>query len=37
MTQPNHTVSWEFYITKQNWDPNAPLTRDSFESKPFYL
>ncbi|HGJ5873315.1 MAG TPA: lytic polysaccharide monooxygenase [Arsenophonus apicola] len=37
LTQPNHTVSWEFYITKQNWDPNAPLTRNSFESKPFCL
>ncbi|WP_032116513.1 lytic polysaccharide monooxygenase [Candidatus Arsenophonus nilaparvatae] len=37
LTQPNYTVSWEFYITKQDWDPNAPLTRDSFESKPFCL
>lgn len=37
LTQPNHTISWEFYITKQDWDPNAPLTRNSFESKPFCL
>lgn len=30
-----HPVSYqEFYITKNGWNPNAPLTRDSFESTP---
>ncbi|TVX94672.1 chitin-binding protein [Paenibacillus agilis] len=29
------TASWKYYITKQNWDPNAPLTRDSFDLTPF--
>lgn len=32
----NHaTTSWKYYITKANWNPNAPLTRDSFELTPF--
>ncbi|MGL5101781.1 MAG: N-acetylglucosamine-binding protein GbpA [Plesiomonas sp.] len=32
----NHvTREWRYYITKQNWDQNAPLTRDSFELTPF--
>ncbi len=34
--EANHaTTSWKYYITKQNWDPNAPLTRDSFDLTPF--
>lgn len=37
LIQLNYTASWEFYVTKQNWDPNAPLTRDSFELKLFCL
>lgn len=32
----NHrTTSWKYYITKANWDPNAPLTRNSFDLTPF--
>lgn len=32
---PHATSSWKYYITKQNWNPNAPLTRDSFDLTPF--
>lgn len=32
---PHATTSWKYYITKQNWNPNAPLTRDSFDLTPF--
>ncbi|WP_094711669.1 N-acetylglucosamine-binding protein GbpA [Hahella sp. CCB-MM4] len=32
----NHaTRDWRYYITKEGWNPNAPLTRSSFESQPF--
>ncbi|WP_063847544.1 lytic polysaccharide monooxygenase [Bacillus sp. FJAT-28004] len=32
----NHlTTSWKYYITKPNWNPNAALTRDSFDLTPF--
>ena len=31
----NHvTRNWRYYLTKQDWNPNQPLTRESFESKP---
>ncbi len=29
------TTNWRYYITKQDWDVNKPLTRDAFESTPF--
>ncbi|MFB6365056.1 lytic polysaccharide monooxygenase, partial [Paenibacillus elgii] len=29
------TTSWKYYITKQNWDQNAPLSRASFDLTPF--
>ncbi|WP_312240230.1 N-acetylglucosamine-binding protein GbpA [Pantoea sp.] len=29
------TTKWQYFITKQDWDVNKPLTRDSFEAKPF--
>lgn len=29
------TANWNYYITKQGWNPNAPLTRASFELTPF--
>lgn len=32
---PHATASWKYYITKQDWDPNAPLTRASFDLTPF--
>ncbi|MFC7679645.1 lytic polysaccharide monooxygenase [Paenibacillus sp. GCM10028914] len=32
---PHATASWKYYITKQDWDPNSPLTRASFDLTPF--
>lgn len=34
-TAPHRTVDTKYYITKQDWDTNAPLTRAAFESVPF--
>jgi len=34
-TAPHKTVNWRWYMTKQDWNPNKPLTRDQFESTPF--
>lgn len=32
----NHvTASWKYYITKDGWDQNAPLSRSSFDLTPF--
>ncbi|WP_157497113.1 N-acetylglucosamine-binding protein GbpA [Hahella ganghwensis] len=32
----NHaTRDWRYFITKENWNPNAPLKRSSFEAQPF--
>ena len=32
----NHvTRNWRYFITRQDWNPNQPLTRASFESLPF--
>ncbi|MFR9718233.1 N-acetylglucosamine-binding protein GbpA [Aeromonas diversa] len=32
----NHvTRHWRYYLTRQEWDPNRPLTRDAFELTPF--
>ncbi|WP_255487465.1 lytic polysaccharide monooxygenase [Arsenophonus endosymbiont of Bemisia tabaci] len=36
MTVPHRTTSWEYFITKQNWDPNAALARISFDLQPFF-
>ncbi|WP_136605763.1 lytic polysaccharide monooxygenase [Paenibacillus dokdonensis] len=35
LTARHSTTSWKYYITKQNWNPNAALTRDSFDLTPF--
>lgn len=35
LTQIHKTEKWQFFITKQDWDPNTPLTRASFDLKPF--
>ncbi|MBH5317617.1 lytic polysaccharide monooxygenase [Paenibacillus sp. GSMTC-2017] len=32
---PHATASWKYYITKQNWNPNGPLTRAQFDLTPF--
>ncbi|SDV46255.1 lytic polysaccharide monooxygenase [Chitinasiproducens palmae] len=29
------TRRWNYFITRQDWNPNAPLTRAQFEAKPF--
>lgn len=34
-TAPHATTKWEYFITKGDWNPNAPLARASFESTPF--
>ncbi|MEU8567160.1 lytic polysaccharide monooxygenase, partial [Streptomyces pathocidini] len=31
---PHSTKNFEYFITKNGWDPNKPLTRDSFERAP---
>ncbi|MFA0811557.1 N-acetylglucosamine-binding protein GbpA [Microbulbifer epialgicus] len=32
----NHLArDWKYYITKPNWNPNRPLTRESFDLNPF--
>ncbi|MEF2968419.1 lytic polysaccharide monooxygenase [Paenibacillus sp. M1] len=35
LSAPHRTTSWKYYITKPNWNPNAPLSRDSFDLTPF--
>ncbi|MDR6352495.1 N-acetylglucosamine-binding protein GbpA [Pantoea sp. SORGH_AS_0659] len=34
-TAPHSTTDTKYYITKQDWDTNSPLTREAFESVPF--
>ncbi len=33
-TAGHASAYYQFYITKKDWNPNQPLTRDSFELKP---
>lgn len=35
LTAAHATTSWKYYITKPDWNPNAPLSRDSFDLTPF--
>ncbi|PRX71701.1 chitin-binding protein [Cohnella sp. SGD-V74] len=35
LTAAHSTASWKYYITKPDWDPNAPLSRASFDLTPF--
>ncbi|QQG28426.1 lytic polysaccharide monooxygenase [Pectobacterium carotovorum] len=35
LTAPHATESWKFYITKGDWDPNQPLSKEQFNSTPF--
>ncbi|TDF39198.1 N-acetylglucosamine-binding protein GbpA [Alteromonadaceae bacterium M269] len=36
MYTANHrTRNWRYFITRQDWDPNQPVTRDSFVLEPF--
>ncbi|MFH8133418.1 N-acetylglucosamine-binding protein GbpA [Pantoea osteomyelitidis] len=34
-TAKHATTKWQYFITKQHWDVNKPLTRDSLELTPF--
>ncbi|MFC5474923.1 lytic polysaccharide monooxygenase [Paraherbaspirillum soli] len=34
-TATHKTKDYRFFLTKQGWNPNLPLTRDTFDSKPF--
>nr|WP_276425110.1 lytic polysaccharide monooxygenase [Halalkalibacterium halodurans] len=36
LTARHATAKWHYYVTKPNWNPNEPLTRDQFELIPFY-
>ena len=31
LTAAHSTANWDYYITKEGWDPNSPLERDDFE------
>lgn len=35
LTVVHSTDSWRYFITKPDWDPSQPLTRDSFDLTPF--
>ncbi|EKT56176.1 lytic polysaccharide monooxygenase [Providencia sneebia] len=35
LTALHETNKWEYFITKANWQPNQPLTREQFVLKPF--
>lgn len=35
LTAPHASASWKYYITKDGWDQNAPLSRASFDLTPF--
>jgi predicted carbohydrate-binding protein with CBM5 and CBM33 domain len=33
----NHaTRDWQYFLTKQYWNPSVPLSRSSFDNQPFY-
>lgn len=34
-TAKHATTKWQYFITKQDWDVNKPLTHDAFELTPF--
>ncbi|MBC1521469.1 chitin-binding protein [Listeria aquatica] len=31
LTAQHRTSTWDYYMTKSNWDPNAPLNKQDFE------
>lgn len=35
LTAAHSTASWKYYITKTGWNPNAALSRNSFDLTPF--
>jgi chitin-binding protein len=36
-TAGHMTQDWRYYITRQGWNPNQKLSRDSFELQPFCI
>lgn len=34
-TAAHKTTKWEYFITKAGWNPNLPLSRESFDAAPF--
>ncbi len=36
ITAAHATDKWEYFITRDGWNPSQPLTRASLESSPFY-
>lgn len=36
LTAMHSTAKWHYYVTKPDWNPDQPLTRDQFELIPFY-
>ncbi|RZQ62129.1 lytic polysaccharide monooxygenase auxiliary activity family 9 protein [Amycolatopsis suaedae] len=36
LTAPHATTSFRYFITRNGWNPSAPLTRAQLESQPFY-
>ncbi|HZE41679.1 MAG TPA: lytic polysaccharide monooxygenase [Stackebrandtia sp.] len=36
LTAQHSTDKWEYFITKDGWDPSQPLTRASLEDQPFF-
>lgn len=32
----HRTESWQLYITREDWDPNQPLSRAQFDLRPLY-
>ncbi|GAE32847.1 lytic polysaccharide monooxygenase [Alkalihalobacillus hemicellulosilyticus] len=36
LTARHSTAKWHYYITKPDWNPNEPLTRQQFDLVPFY-
>jgi chitin-binding protein len=35
LTAPHSTTDFKYYLTKQGWDQNAPLTRAALDLNPF--
>ncbi|CAJ58805.1 MULTISPECIES: lytic polysaccharide monooxygenase auxiliary activity family 9 protein [Frankia] len=33
---PHKTRRWNYFLTREGWDPNAPLSRAQFEPNPFH-
>lgn len=35
LTAPHRTSAWQYWITRDGWDPNQPLSRSQLEPAPF--